>query len=361
MMRILHLIPRLSGGGAETQLGYLAPELARMGHEVHIAYVSDGPIRPDLPGVVLHRLKSRSSYDPYLLWQLLRLTRRLKLDVLHTWILQSDVLGAIVGGLTKTPWILREPGSAMAHPRNWKNRLRIRAGNRASAIVSNSLGGDSYWRAQLPNSRRYCVRNGLPVDEIDRTVPAWPAGHPRLSAPIALYVGRLASDGSASKNLRALLESLKMTRQKREVFGVICGDGPQRLELEEWRRTLGLEADVVFTGYLRPTAVWALMKMASVFLSLSAYEGAPNTVMEAMACGCPTILSDIPAHREILTDSDALFVDPSNIPEVASRVIETLDAPGAAQGRGHRAKQKTQAWSVAAMARNYEKIYREIA
>ncbi len=61
-------------------------------------------------------------------------------------------------------------------------------------------------------------------------------------------------------------------------------------------------------GRWMAASVWALMKKASVFVSLSAYEGCPNTVMEAMACGCPIIVSDIPEHREILDEQSALFV-----------------------------------------------------
>ena len=87
------------------------------------------------------------------------------------------------------------------------------------------------------------------------------------------------------------------------MVGILCGEGPQRSELEVMRHKLGLDADVHFTGHLPAASVWALMKKASVFVSLSAYEGCPNTVMEAMACGCPLVLSDIPAHREILDES----------------------------------------------------------
>ena len=115
-MRILHLIPNLSGGGAERQLSYLAPELARMGHDVHIAYSLECIQKPELPGVVLHRLKAQSNYDPYLLWQLVRLIRRIKPDIIHTWILQMDILGGMAARLNGIPWIFREPSSAMAYP-----------------------------------------------------------------------------------------------------------------------------------------------------------------------------------------------------------------------------------------------------
>ena len=48
-MHILHIIPNLSGGGAERQLSYLAPELVRLGHDVHVVYSREGIQKPDLP------------------------------------------------------------------------------------------------------------------------------------------------------------------------------------------------------------------------------------------------------------------------------------------------------------------------
>ncbi|MDD4869349.1 MAG: glycosyltransferase [Kiritimatiellae bacterium] len=359
-MRILNLIPQLSCGGAERQLSYLAPELVRMGHDVHIAYCGQGPQKPELPGVLLHQIKARSNYDPCLLWKIIRLTRFIKPDIIHTWILQMDVLGGIAARLKGIPWIFREPSSAMAYPPTWKNRLRVRVGSGASDIVSNSRGGDAYWKTQLPYSRRYVIPNGLPLHEIDRTVAALPLGLAKTEVPIVLYVGRLTSDVSATKNLTAFLESLVYVKQQQRVQVVLCGKGPQRAELELLRHKLGLAADVHFTGYLPVAAVWALMKKASVFVSLSAYEGCPNTVMEAMACGCPLVVSDIPAHHEILDESCARFVDPSNIQQTADAVVQTLCNADISKGHALSAKQKTQEWSVAKMARDYEKIYKEL-
>ena len=360
-MKILHLIPYLWGGGAERQLSYLVPELARMGHDVHVVYSQEGPHKPELPGVVLHQLKSRSNYDPYLLWQLVRIIRRIKPDIIHTWILQMDILGGIAARFYGVPWIFREPSSAIGYLPTWKNHLRVRVGSGASAIVSNSRGGDEYWKTQLPYSRRYVVPNGLPVHEIDRIVAALPPGLAKSEAPIVLYVGRLTSDGSATKNLKTFLEALACVRQQQKVLGILCGEGPQRSELEALRHNLGLDAEVHFTGHLPTASVWALMKKASVFVSLSAYEGCPNTVMEAMACDCPLVLSDIPAHREILDESCALFVDPSNIQQTADTIVHALCSNAeASKGRALIAKQKTQKWSIAEMARNYERVYKKV-
>jgi glycosyltransferase involved in cell wall biosynthesis len=359
-MRILHLIPSLSGGGAERQLSYLAPELARIGHDVHIAFSKKGPNKPELPGVVLHQLKARSNYDPFLLWQVVRIIRRIKPDIIHTWILQMDILGGMASRLTGIPWVFREPSSALAYLPTWKNRLRVRIASGASAIVSNSAGGDAYWKTRLPNSHRYVVPNMLPVKEIEKTNAALPPELPTSESPIVLYVGRLTSDHSATKNLKAFLETLSLVRQKRDVFGILCGEGPHRSYLEMLSHSLGLDDCVYFTGQLQAISVWALMKKAAVFVSLSAYEGCPNSVMEAIVCGCPLILSDIPAHRELLDENSAFFVDPSNIHQTADTIVQALCNTDDSRGRALTAKQKTREWSIPEMGQQWERIYKEL-
>jgi Glycosyltransferase len=358
-MKILHLIPALSGGGAERQLNYLAPELTRMGHDVYIAYSHEGPQKSQLPGVLLYRIKGFSSYDPCLVWQLVSLIRRIRPTIIHTWILQMDILGGIAAKFNAIPWIFREPSSAMAYPSNWKYRLRARLGSSARAVISNSQGGDEYWKKYLPDERRYLILNGLPVQEIDSIPAALPAGLAPSDSPILLYVGRLSSDITANKNLRAFLEVLACVRQKQKVVGILCGEGPQRDELKTLSRDLGLEADLHFTGYLPAVSVWALMKKAAVFVSLSAYEGCPNAVMEAMVCGCPLVLSDIPAHRALLGSDSALFVDPLKIQQTAETIIQVLRNAEAAKVRTLTSKQKTREWSIAGMARNWERVYWE--
>jgi len=358
-IKIANLIPALSGGGAERQLSYLAPELARMGHEVYIAYSNEGPEKPELPGVLLYQFRARSNYDPYLFWQLVRFIRRIKPDIIHTWIMQMDILGGIAAKFNGIPWVFREPSSVLAYPPTWKHRLRVLVGSGACAIVANSPGGEEYWKTQLPHKRRYLVPNGLPVQEIDRTPAALPVGVAQSEVPIVLYAGRLSSDITATKNLRAFLEVLARVRKKQKISRVLCGEGPQRAELEALRHTLGLEADLHFTGHLPVASVWALMKKAAVFVSLSAYEGCPNAVMEAVACGCPLVLSDIPAHRALLSSDSALFVNPENIQETAETILLVLRDMDTAKVRALAAKQKTREWSIAGTARNWERVYQE--
>jgi glycosyltransferase involved in cell wall biosynthesis len=362
-MRILHIIPSLSGGGAERQLSYLAPELVLRGHEVHIAYNQDGPDKPELPNIILHLFKHRSNYNPYILWQLIQLVRQIKPDIIQTWILQTDILGGIISKLTGIPWIFREPSSTMGYIPNWKNRLRIRVASGARGIISNSQGGDLYWKNVSKSSRRYIVSNGLPITEIDNLIPDMPNGIPKPEVPIILFVGRLIGNecnGEGNKNLISLIKAIALIIQQKKTICFLCGDGPQRQELEILAHDLDIEKYVIFLGHIPAVSIWKLMKTASVFVSLSTFEGCPNTVMEAMACNCPLVVSDIPAHHEILDEKSALFVNQTNIREIASAVISVLNDGQNVKTKAINAKAKTREWSIKEMTTKYENIYGDV-
>ncbi len=354
-MKILHALPSLSGGGAERQLRYLAEEQVRAGHDVAVAYHDDGPAgakaRPE--GVALHRLRARSNYDPALLWQVWRLIRTTRPDVVHTWILQMDVLAGGAALLARTPWVCREPVSGAMYGEAWKHSLRRGLVARADAIVANSAAGEAHWAERSPRGSCHTIRNALPLDAIDATEPSSrDALDVAEGRGLVLYAGRMEQQ---QKNVRGLLAGLERVVAETDATALVCGEGPLRAEAEERVAAAGLAERIRITGWVDD--VWSVMKAADVFVSVAYFEGQPNTVMEAMACGCPLVVSDIPMHREFLDGSSALFVDPDDPRALAAAIADCLADPAAARGRAEAAKAISAAWSVAEMARAYERVY----
>jgi glycosyltransferase involved in cell wall biosynthesis len=76
-----------------------------------------------------------------------------------------------------------------------------------------------------------------------------------------------------------------------------------------------------------------------------------------MACGCPLVVSDIPAHREILDERTACFVKASEPDAVAEAVKANLTPDSAAQGRMRAAQSRAAEWTIEKMARSYERLY----
>jgi glycosyltransferase involved in cell wall biosynthesis len=350
--RIAHAIPTLGLGGAERQLAYLSAECVRRGWSVHVIFREDGANgdRFRSSGATLHRLGGGGNSNPLLGIRYAAALREIAPSVVQTWLAHSDVFVGAVTRVCRIPWVLSERASAAAYPTTYKNALRVMLGRRADAIVANSRAGAEFWKARVPTDVP-CVTipNAVPVDEI-AALARMSIERPRGGRRI-LFVGRL----DAGKNPRVLLLALGSIRQSVDATLLLCGDGPLRSELEELTSEQHLEDEIQFLG--TRSDVLDLMTTADVFVSPSLFEGHPNAVLEAAACGCPIIVSDIPAHREFLDDTMAVFVDPQSSDSIAAAVRRVLSDSAATQERVARARAQVLQLSAEKMADRYEYVY----
>jgi glycosyltransferase involved in cell wall biosynthesis len=355
----LFLVPSLSVGGAERQLALLARALSSLGVQIHVGFVHSGVNLSFVEGsdVTLHQIRCLGNYDPTILWRVLAIIRTVKPDVIQTWFQQMDVFGGLAAMLARVPFVLSERSSALAYPRTWKNSLRLAIGRRASAIVANSEGGAAYWAAQTNAPRVEVIRNGLPLDLIRAAVSADPAslGLPR-DARIVLFAGRL----SPEKNVDTLVQALDdVLPELLNCAALLLGEGPLRGAIQS-RLARSRSRDRIYLQQFTPD-VWRWMRRAAVFVSVSFFEGNPNGVLEAMAIGCPLVVSDIPPHREILDDSAALFCNPHSVPDVAGAIRKALGDTATANARVEVARQRSAQWTIADAASQHISLYKRLA
>lgn len=352
-MKALHVIASLGPGGAERQLSLIAPALTLEGVETHVAYCQGGPNLAKLrhSKVHLHVLPSTGNHDPVLAWKIYQLVRRLRPDVVQTWLLQMDILGGAAALLNRVPLIVSERSAAAAYPSSWKTRLRLLLGRRAACIVANSHGGVDYWRPHMPTNRLHLVRNCvLPTDN--------PSGLPddssalHLAGPVVLFAGRF----SYEKNIPVLVESLILVAQRHPtVIIMMFGEGPERESVSRRIAETGLAQRIVVAGYSSQLAAW--MAHAAACVSVSHFEGHPNVVMEAAAAGCPLVLSDIAAHRELFDKTSASLVPADSPPSIAEAVLEVLQNPASARERAARAHAIAVQCDLPSTAAAYRSIY----
>ena len=348
----------MMGGGAERQLAYLAPELRRRGHDLHVAYVYGGiylePLKES--SCVMHRIAISWKRDPLVFLRVARLARRLRPDVIHTWLTHMDIAGGMGAKLLRVPWVMSERSAAGLYPPLMMNRLRELIGRRANLIVANSPGGADYWRGLgVPAGRIEVIRNFVPVEEIvaapmldDCRVPA--------GAELIVHAGRL----SPEKNLLTLLAAMEEVFHKRpHVKLALCGEGPLHDTLAAQVSAKGMEERVIFAGFVRNVASW--LKRADVAITISETEGHPNSVLEAAATGAPLVLSDIGAHRAIVDESSAAFVPPLDAHAIAEAIDKTLEDRDAASGRAARARSAVAGLTLEATVAEYESAYRRVA
>jgi len=85
-----------------------------------------------------------------------------------------------------------------------------------------------------------------------------------------------------------------------EFLVTIVGDGPERDAVEATIEDVNMTKFICLKGWLGKDELIKQYQQADCYLNLSSYEGMPNSVLEAMACALPVIVSDIPSHRGLV-------------------------------------------------------------
>jgi glycosyltransferase involved in cell wall biosynthesis len=349
-MRVLHLIPTLGGGGAERQIAYLAQGLQARGCDVHVAIDSGGPNLERLAGTgaTVHWIRTAGNYDPMLLLRLARLMRSLRPDIVQTWLTRMDVAGGAAALITGSRWIVSERAAADHYPRDTRHRLRRAVGRFADAIVANSNDGLGFWTSS--RAAKFVVPNALDFDAI----AAAPATEDLGAAKMILFAGRLTDQ----KNVLNLVDALAVAMKDRDAVALLCGTGELEGAIRARIGQRGLADRVRMLGYV--DSLWALMKRADVLVAPSWFEGHPNVVLEGAACGCPLVISDIVAHREVFDERSAELVPPSDVSAIAAAISRVLDDPEAARARARLARDVVSRLSISATADAYLRIYERL-
>jgi len=194
----------------------------------------------------------------------------------------------------------------------------VARGLRRSALV---IANSAWAAAQLPEQPRRLV---VSPEGVDREVfrPGGPAGGPGLPPDYLLWVGNFYLYKRAELALAAY-GRLPAARRVRFPFVLAGGDwdgGRARAEAEAAR--LNLANDVRFLGRVDDAALPALYRGARAHVLATAEETFGRTVLEAMACGCPCVLQELPVLREV-TAGAASFTDFTDA-DVAGVALESI-------------------------------------
>lgn len=340
-------VPSLRGGGAERVMVTLANGFAERGYLVDLVLAkAEGPYMSEVAAnvrVIDFNTRRVSASLPALVRYLKREQPTAMLSALN----HANVIAVLARMLARVPTRLivserNNFSASIANAKTLRGRMMglfmTKTYPCADGVVAVSAGvaDDLARNIGVQPSSIEVVYNPVVTDMLFAKSkesiehPWFQPGEP----PVLLSVGRLTTQ----KDFPTLIRAFARLRRGRIVRLVILGEGELRTDLMKLVIELGLQADIDLPGFAKNP--FTAMRHAALFVLSSRFEGLPNTLIQAMACGTPVVSTDCPSGPaeilaggqwgrlvpvgdvEALADAMAATLDESRHPDVAQRAAE---------------------------------------
>jgi glycosyltransferase involved in cell wall biosynthesis len=342
-------------GGAEIHLFELFSRLAARGHRVRLvcsAFPGAASVEV-VDGIEVHRSGGRHSFA-------------LKGRGAVRQALRDEAADVVVDDINKlplyTPTLTRLPvyaiiphlfGTTAFQEVSWPMAAMVWLAERAIPRVY----ARAWFHAISDSTKVDLEGRGIPGDRIavvypgvDCSIYTPDPALPRFDPPRFVYIGRL----KRYKGVEILIEALAIARRDRPDLTVdIAGSGDDRPRLEQVARERGVADAVRFLGFVDDAAKLTLLRRAVANVFPSPKEGWGITVMEAAACGTPSIASDSPGLRDSVRDGiTGRLVPHGDAAALAREMVALAGDPATVQrlGTAARAHAERLSWDAAADA-----------
>jgi glycosyltransferase involved in cell wall biosynthesis len=298
-MRVLMLATDLERGGLPMRLARLAIALRGAGVEPVVGCLAPpGPVSADLEaaGIETFSCEAAGRYDVSCLRRLADHVRRIRPDLIQSFLFHANLAARLVGRQGQCrPLVTGTVTIEIERPLH--RLLESLTCGLSDLHVANSRAVADHLVVDLgfPPERIVVIPNGIVLEDIDRTPAIGRSSHGLADrVPLIVWAGRM----DPVKNLETFVRVIARLRDRMSVQAVLLGDGPERNRMADLIRKQGLSSVIGMTLWSDEVIGW--LKAADLLLFPSLTEGSPNVVIEAMACGCPVVASNVPACRELI-------------------------------------------------------------
>jgi glycosyltransferase involved in cell wall biosynthesis len=376
-LRIAHVITRLMNGGADENTVISCNQAVRSGHSVMLVHGAQR--RPEILAAVDPRVEIVEVHslvrpiaplgDTRALGDLVRTFHRHGPDVVHTHTSKAGILGRLAARAARVPVLVHG-----VHIVPFANVGRLE--RHAYLAAERAVQGMTHAFIDVSSAMRdLCLEAGIGSPERHHVVPSGfdltlfrnatePADwrdllrlrpddpRPPVVVMLAVFEPR--------KRHRECLESFpRIVARFPEARFLFAGDGELRSDIEARVRTLGIERNVVLTGFHpRPEQLIAL---ADVCLLTSSREGLPRVLMQYLAGGRPVVAADLASIDEVLHHEVNGLIVRSDLEGLADAVIGLLDdsARRARLARGAAATPLSE-WDASRMGERLAAVYADV-
>jgi glycosyltransferase involved in cell wall biosynthesis len=321
-IRVLFVIPDLSGGGAERAVSTYLRHLDRSRFEPGLCvfrntFVYDVP--DNIPVWVMDKTRP---------WHVFRTIRRMKQllrvwqpDLIHSHLAYANVLSALAIKMTGNrpfwiPHVHNNPLTGYKWLPNWI-WTRMKKKIHRVAVVSKGIGESLHKNFGVDQRSITTLYNPIDFEQIEfsiKNICLKPDDSPTI-----VTMGRLVS----AKDHGTLIRAVALVKNTHKVRLFIMGEGPLRKKLESLVVDLALNKIVEMKGFFEDP--FPHVAMADIFVLSSKWEGFGNVLVEAMSCNTAVISTDCPhGPREIIENGKTGILVPIENPKALAKAIICL-------------------------------------
>lgn len=365
-IRVAHIVPLLSPGGAERVAVHVVRELDRDRYEP-IVISFTGRVGCDLDqllddaGIEVRYLGKHPGFDYRMYSRVHHALKDFRPDVIHTHlhVLRYALPSMLLLNHAAHLHTVHNLAEREVEPRaRWIQGYAFSRGV-VPVAVAKEVARSLEWLYRIPRCR--VIPNGIPTNQYARpqiSRAQWRASEGfRNEDVLFVCVARFAPQKNHALLLKAFAQG---PGSDPGVRLVLVGDGDLRGRIEKQAKDIGIAARVHFLG-LR-TDIPDILGAMDVFVLSSDYEGNPLSVMEAMAAGLPIVSTSVGGVKDLLEHGNQGFLVLPGDAHSLSKAMKSLMADREArQSMGAAAMRRAkESFDVSTMVRAYEKLYEDL-
>ncbi|MFZ1946371.1 MAG: glycosyltransferase [bacterium] len=359
---VLHVIGSLTAGGAERNLYYLAPEMAKSKLRYGICCLTGrGELAAEVEslGIPVFTLGYRRRYAAITVLRLRRLLRQRRVKIIHIHLFEPGVIARPAAWLAGVPVVItHEHGKTLWkrwHHR-WFERLAAR-GTDLRIAVSKDIRDLRVRLERTPSEKIVLVGNAVEPSRFEVSEAAREAKRAEIGVAGSLVVGTVGRLVEAKSYDLFLEIAREVCARRPDVKFVLVGDGRLGESLRRMRDALGLADRVLFLG--NRSDIPELLAAMDLYVITSQREGLPVSLIEAMMAAKPVVATAVGGIPENLADgTDGVLVEPGNRQAFVEALLEVLGDPNRMRDLGRRARDKAVAtYSARTILETLETIY----
>lgn len=317
MKRIVLFVDGLTQGGAQRQLVGLAGLLQQKGHLVQVVTYHDTPFyESDLKRFgIKHLCFQRPNSKVKLIARIRHLFKEQRPNVVFSYLDTPNTIASVLK-LTGLEYKLIVSERNTTQRLTLKDKMRFFLYRWADVIVPNSFSQERFIINHFPHlsSKIQVITNFVDLDLFQPAVKEKRSGLIKI-----IGAGRI----ERQKNIGCLIKATKCVIDKGYMIHVDWYGRQTELILNYKKMLEDFGLNAAFSFHEPTTAIHEKYQEADLFCLPSLYEGYPNVLCEAMACGLPVICSDVCDNAKIMEDGvNGYLFNPDHPHELASQIIK---------------------------------------